>query len=213
MWFVVGTVCVGAIMGQFDASIAQLVLPTLEATFQARLGLVDWVALAYLFTLDAALPIFGRLAAMIGRKLLYTGGFVLFVAGSALCGLTPSLVTLIGARLSGPRAGPLASQQRCHRHDRRWTGATGPRHWPAGRGAGHRTLPRPHLGYQPRGCCGDGRVRVAPLRAGRACHQHGAGSRTSVLVDVRDTLLLFAALALVAARISLVRGAAPATRR
>jgi EmrB/QacA subfamily drug resistance transporter len=97
-WFVVGTVCVGAFMGQLDASIAQLVLPTLETTFHARLSLVDWVALAYLLVLGATLPIFGRLADMMGRKRLYTGGFLLFVVGSALCGLAPTLSVLIGAR-------------------------------------------------------------------------------------------------------------------
>jgi len=99
VWFVVGTVCVGAFMGQLDASIAQLVLPTLETTFHARLSLVDWVALAYLLALGSTPPIFGRLADMVGRKLLYTGGFLLFVAGSALCGFAPTLYVLIGARV------------------------------------------------------------------------------------------------------------------
>jgi len=99
VWFVVGTVCVGAFMGQLDASIAQLVLPTLETTFHARLSLVDWVALAYLLALGSTLPIFGRLADMVGRKLLYTGGFLLFVAGSALCGFAPTLYVLISARV------------------------------------------------------------------------------------------------------------------
>jgi len=99
VWFVVATVCVGAFMGQLDASIAQLVLPTLETTFHARLSLVDWVALAYLLALGATLPIFGRLADMVGRKLLYTGGFLVFVAGSALCGFAPTLSVLIGARV------------------------------------------------------------------------------------------------------------------
>jgi EmrB/QacA subfamily drug resistance transporter len=47
----------------------------------------------------AFLPIFGRLADMMGRKLLYTGGFLLFVLGSALCGLAPSLPVLIGFRV------------------------------------------------------------------------------------------------------------------
>ena len=46
LWFVLGTVCIGAFMGQLDASIAQLVLPTLERLFHARRSLVSWVALA-----------------------------------------------------------------------------------------------------------------------------------------------------------------------
>jgi EmrB/QacA subfamily drug resistance transporter len=45
------------------------------------------------------LPVFGRLADMVGRKLLYCGGFVVFVTGSALCGLAPSLDTLVAARV------------------------------------------------------------------------------------------------------------------
>jgi EmrB/QacA subfamily drug resistance transporter len=98
-WFVIGTVCIGAFMGQVDSSIAQLLLPRLELEFDARLSTVSWVAVAYLLAMAAFLPIFGRLADMMGRKLLYTGGFLLFVLGSALCGLAPSLPVLIAFRV------------------------------------------------------------------------------------------------------------------
>lgn len=97
-WFTVGTVCIGAFMGQLDASIAQLVLPTLQTTFHRSLASVSWVALAYLVVLAATLPIYGRLADMFGRKLLYTAGFVVFIAGSALCGFANSLGFLIISR-------------------------------------------------------------------------------------------------------------------
>ena len=72
-WLVVGTVCIGAFMGQVDSSIAQLLLPRLEHEFDARLSTVSWVAVAFLLTMAGFLPIFGRLADMVGRKLLYTG--------------------------------------------------------------------------------------------------------------------------------------------
>ncbi|MCB9746583.1 MAG: MFS transporter [Alphaproteobacteria bacterium] len=98
-WMVVGTVCIGAFMGQLDASIAQQVLPRLEEDFHARLSAVSWVAVAYLLTVAALLPIFGRLADIRGRKLFYTGGFLLFVLGSALCALSPSIGALIGSRI------------------------------------------------------------------------------------------------------------------
>ena len=68
-----------------------MLLPHLELEFHARLSTVSWVAVAYLLAMAAFLPIFGRLADMVGRKLLYTGGFLLFVLGSALCGLAPNL--------------------------------------------------------------------------------------------------------------------------
>jgi MFS family permease len=98
-WLVVGTVCIGAFMGQVDASITQLVLPELEREFHASIGAVAWVSIAYLLVVAAMLPVVGRLADMLGRKLLYCGGFVVFITGSGLCGLAPSLDALVGARV------------------------------------------------------------------------------------------------------------------
>jgi EmrB/QacA subfamily drug resistance transporter len=98
-WLIVGTVCIGAFMGQLDASIAQLVLPTLQSAFDVSLASVGWVSLSYLLALAASLPIFGRLADIMGRERLYTIGFAIFILGSALCGFAESLATLIGARI------------------------------------------------------------------------------------------------------------------
>jgi EmrB/QacA subfamily drug resistance transporter len=98
-WLIVGTVCVGAFLGQLDASIAGLVLPTLEETFSAPVASVSWVAIAYLVTLAAFVVPFGRLADLAGRKLLYTGGFVVFIVGSALCGFAPNLAWLMVFRV------------------------------------------------------------------------------------------------------------------
>jgi EmrB/QacA subfamily drug resistance transporter len=98
-WLVVGTVSIGSFMAQLDASIVQLLMPTIERQFGVRLGAASWVAVAYLLTLAACLPIFARLADMWGRKLLYIGGFVCFVLGSALCGLSPNLPLLVGFRV------------------------------------------------------------------------------------------------------------------
>ncbi|MGA7803929.1 MFS transporter [Bradyrhizobium sp.] len=98
-WLVVGTVCIGAFMGQLDASIAQLVLPVLEREFHHGLGLISWVAIAYTLTLTVLLPVFGRVADLYGRKTLYTVGFLLFVTGSGLCGIAPDLPFLIGFRI------------------------------------------------------------------------------------------------------------------
>jgi EmrB/QacA subfamily drug resistance transporter len=109
-WFVVGTVCIGAVMGQLDSSIAQLLLPRLELEFSARLSTVSWVAVAYLLAMAAFLPIFARLADIVGRKLMYTGGFLLFVLSSVFCGLAPNLPALIAFRvLQGIASALLAS--------------------------------------------------------------------------------------------------------
>jgi EmrB/QacA subfamily drug resistance transporter len=98
-WLAVGTVCIGAFMGQLDASIVTVAYPTLHTTFQVGLGAVTWVGLAYLLTLVALVMAVGRVADMVGHKLLYTYGFMVFIVGSALCGLAPSLGFLDGFRV------------------------------------------------------------------------------------------------------------------
>ena len=98
-WLIVATVCAGAFMGQLDASIVTLAFPTLRHDFHASLASVQWVGQAYLLVLIALLTAVGSYADMIGRKLLYTYGFLVFVAGSALCGLAPNLPALVGFRL------------------------------------------------------------------------------------------------------------------
>jgi MFS family permease len=67
-WLVVGTVCIGAFIGQVDASIVQLALPTLERVFDAHLDTVGWVAVAYVLAFASILPVFARIAEITGRK-------------------------------------------------------------------------------------------------------------------------------------------------
>ncbi len=97
--FVVGTVCIGAFMGQLDASIVTLALPRIGAGLGEAAGTVRWVSLSYLLVLACALVPVGHLADRFGRKLLYTYGFAVFTLGSVLCGLAPSLGWLIAARV------------------------------------------------------------------------------------------------------------------
>ncbi len=97
-WFAVAAVCIGAFMGQLDASIVTVALPTLQRTFDASVGAVTWVGLSYLLVLVATVTAVGRFADMWGRKLLYVYGFVVFTFASVLCGLAPSLGALCGFR-------------------------------------------------------------------------------------------------------------------
>ena len=98
-WLAVAAVCIGAAMGQLDASIVTVALPTLQVHFGVSLGSVTWVGLSYLLVLVATVAAVGRLADMVGRKLLYTYGFVIFTVGSALCGVSTNLWMLNGFRV------------------------------------------------------------------------------------------------------------------
>ena len=86
-------------MGQTDASIVQLAMPSFEDSFDAPLGAVSWVSVGYVLAFAGALPIFARLAEMAGRKTIYLAGFALFGVFSAACALAPGLASLIAFRI------------------------------------------------------------------------------------------------------------------
>lgn len=98
-WLATGTVCVGAFMGQLDASIVTLAFPSLQRDFSTSLAAVQWVSLSYLVALVALVAVAGRVADAFGRKLLYLWGFVLFAGASAACALAPSLEWLVAFRV------------------------------------------------------------------------------------------------------------------
>jgi EmrB/QacA subfamily drug resistance transporter len=96
--FALGTVCIGAFMGQLDASIVTTALPTIQHAFGASVAAASWVGLSYLVALVACVTAMGRLADVHGRKLVYLYGFAVFVAGSALCAFAGSLDALVAFR-------------------------------------------------------------------------------------------------------------------
>ncbi|MCY0888860.1 MAG: MFS transporter [Alicyclobacillaceae bacterium] len=98
-WFVVATVCIGAFMAAVDASIVNIALPTMQRSFHTTMSSVEWVSLTYLLTLAALIVPLGRLADILGRRWMYTIGFTVFIVGSFLCGITPSLAVLNASRV------------------------------------------------------------------------------------------------------------------
>jgi EmrB/QacA subfamily drug resistance transporter len=98
MWLAVACVCVGAFMGQLDASIVTLATRSLQHDFSVPLASVEWVALIYLLVLVGTVSAVGRISDMAGRKLVYTYGFGVFTLASLGCGLAPNLDVLLVMR-------------------------------------------------------------------------------------------------------------------
>ncbi|KLU67817.1 multidrug resistance protein Stp [Desulfosporosinus acididurans] len=98
-WFILATVSIGTFMSTLDSSIISVALPTISGQLQANLSTLQWVVTAYLLTISSLLPVFGRLADLIGRKRVYSSGFIVFTLGSALCGLATNIWFLIGMRV------------------------------------------------------------------------------------------------------------------
>ena len=67
-----------------------------------------WLFSAFLLTQAVTVPIYGKLADVVGRKPMITFGVVVFVAGSLLCGIAWTMPTLIAARaIQGIGAGAI----------------------------------------------------------------------------------------------------------
>jgi EmrB/QacA subfamily drug resistance transporter len=98
-WAVFSIVAIGVFMATLDSSIVNISLPKISSDFGVALsGAVEWVIIAYLVMTAAILLSAGRLADMIGRKVIWATGLFVFTLGSALCGAAPALWFLIAAR-------------------------------------------------------------------------------------------------------------------
>ncbi|MFJ8429883.1 MFS transporter [Kitasatospora sp. NPDC094019] len=97
-WLAVGTVCLGAFLGQLTASVTALVYPELQRRFDTGFAAVEWVALAYLLVLVALLAPIGRLSDLVGRKTMYLGGFAVFGLASLGAGFAGGLGALVACR-------------------------------------------------------------------------------------------------------------------
>jgi EmrB/QacA subfamily drug resistance transporter len=97
-WIVI-SVAFAAFMSRLDDYIVNISLPTISHYFNASTGEVSWVVLAYLLVTTSTLLFFGRLADKIGLGKLFVYGYVSFVAGSFLCGLSQSIHMLVASRI------------------------------------------------------------------------------------------------------------------
>lgn len=98
-WTVMATVGMGIFLATIDGSIVNIALPTLRDDLNTTFAATQWVVLAYLLTLATLLLSVGRLADIVGKKRIYVAGFVVFTAGSVLCGLSPDVGWLIAMRV------------------------------------------------------------------------------------------------------------------
>jgi len=95
------TILSGLVLGMFLAALDQTIVSTAIKTIGNDLHDLEaqaWVTTAFLITSTIAAPLFGKLSDIYGRKRLFMLAIVIFVAGSALCGLASSMYELAGFR-------------------------------------------------------------------------------------------------------------------
>ncbi len=91
----------GAFMASLDLSIVNVAFPALERSFShASRPTLAWVITAYGIVFAALLVTAGRSADRLGRRRVFFTGILVFSAGSALCGLAPTVDLLIAGRVA-----------------------------------------------------------------------------------------------------------------
>lgn len=92
----------GLLLALFVAMLSSTVVATALPRIVAELGGTGsgytWVVVATLLTMTATTPLWGKLADLYSKKLLVQTALLVYLAGSVVAGLTPSMEVLIGAR-------------------------------------------------------------------------------------------------------------------
>ena len=98
-WWILFVVQLSNLIASIDTTIVNVSLPAISEETHADLLLAQWVITGYLLTVMMGLLIAGRLADLFGRKKIFVWGFIVFTAGSLMCGLAPDCRWLIAARI------------------------------------------------------------------------------------------------------------------
>ncbi|GGN56953.1 EmrB/QacA family drug resistance transporter [Streptomyces albiflavescens] len=93
----IGALLMGMLLAALDQTIVSTALPTIVSDL-GGLEHLSWVVTAYLLASTAATPLWGKLGDQYGRKKLFQAAIVIFLIGSALCGLAQNMPQLIGFR-------------------------------------------------------------------------------------------------------------------
>jgi EmrB/QacA subfamily drug resistance transporter len=97
LYTIIGALMLGMMLAALDQTIVSTALPTIVTDLHGGSHLA-WVVVAYLLSTTVTTPMWGKLGDLYGRKRFFQGAIVIFLIGSALCGLAGSMGALIAFR-------------------------------------------------------------------------------------------------------------------
>jgi EmrB/QacA subfamily drug resistance transporter len=104
--------CMSLLIVAMDNTIVNVALPSIRRDLHAPLSGLQWTIDAYVIVIASLLLLSGSTADRLGRRRTFQVGLLLFVAGSLLCSLAPTLGWLIAARalqgIGGSMLNPVA---------------------------------------------------------------------------------------------------------
>jgi EmrB/QacA subfamily drug resistance transporter len=89
-----GALLLVMLLASLDQTIVSTALPTIVGEF-GGLEHLSWIVTAYMLATTIVTPLYGKLGDLFGRKIVLQAAILLFLAGSALCGLAGSMGQLI----------------------------------------------------------------------------------------------------------------------
>ena len=92
----------GLMIGMFIAAVDQTIVATAIPAIVSDLGgiaYLSWIVVGYLLTSTASTPLWGKVGDLFGRRRMFQTAIVIFLIGSLMCGLAPSMLALIVGRL------------------------------------------------------------------------------------------------------------------
>lgn len=96
-----GLIIIALMLGMLLAALDQTIVSTALPTIVSDLGGLEqlsWVVTGYMLASTVSTPLWGKLGDQFGRKKLFIAAIVIFLIGSALCGLSQSMGQLIAFR-------------------------------------------------------------------------------------------------------------------
>src|SRR5215213_7740865 len=86
-WWTLLTVCLGILMLLLDITIVNVALPSIADDLGASFSDLQWTIDAYALSLAAVMLVAGSLGDLLGHRVVFAGGLIVFSVFSLLCGL------------------------------------------------------------------------------------------------------------------------------
>ena len=100
-WWTLAAVAFALFMIMLDNTVVNVALPSIETDLglEHRLSALEWVVSGYALSFAVMMLAGGKLADMLGRRLIFVIGLAIFAGASLACGLAGSVEVLIAARV------------------------------------------------------------------------------------------------------------------
>jgi len=106
---ILGICSMSLLLVGLDATIVNVALPDIQRSFHSTISGLQWTVDAYTLVLASLLMLAGSTADRFGRRRVFQAGLVVFLLGSLLCALAPSLDLLITSRVVQAIGGAMLS--------------------------------------------------------------------------------------------------------